>query len=217
MFTPPAGSSKDKGKGKAAAASASAMQVDLQAIPSQHCEKYILLTSQKYILTITILKEQWLAMVMISCHLPTVSILIPVHIHHLHYAYVKNIPVNKLSIPRQTHALNTPPAPQPQTSHKPSTREEEYIWILSSDKALLNDTCINNCTALLYSIHISASHILSSHNTLDLCMNSAVSDTMPLTLSFVRIQRGHHSGKPPYGYSQFISQWQSIGSCALSI
>ena len=93
-------------------------------------------------------------MVMISCHLPTVSILIPMHTHHLNYAYVKNIPVDKLSIPRQTCALNTPLAPQLQTLYEPPTREEEYIWILSSDKALLNDTYINNCTVLLYSIYL---------------------------------------------------------------
>ena len=60
----------------------------------------------------------------------------------------------QFSISRQTYALNTPLATQSQTSHKPPTRKEEYIRIQSSDKALLNDTCMNNCTALLYSIYL---------------------------------------------------------------
>ena len=42
LFTAPAGPSKDKGEGKAANAGSGAMQVDLQAISSQNCEKHYL-------------------------------------------------------------------------------------------------------------------------------------------------------------------------------
>ena len=66
---------------------------------------------------------------------------------------MQNITVDQFTVPRQPHALNDPLAPRLKPSHKLPAIEEEYIRILSSDEALLNDTCINDCAALLYPLY----------------------------------------------------------------